>query len=248
MNLKDFTKKELAETLELINLAIVCKQEHELRHLLERTKELVCSDHSICGLGRYNKKGLIEAVNIINGSYPEEWFMVYEDKQLYNIDPIVSQHYKYFDTQLWADTYKKFDDEQTHRFISDATDFGLNYGITSGARSPDLNMASILTFSNRKDDFKERHKSLMTVIAPHIHQALLRMNRELRRKPIEAMTDREKEILYWMREGKSNWDISMILNISERTVKFHVQNIERKLDAVNKVQAVAIAMDNQLLA
>jgi DNA-binding CsgD family transcriptional regulator len=37
------------------------------------------------------------------------------------------------------------------------------------------------------------------------------------------------------------------LNISERTVKFHIQNIERKLDAVNKAHAVAIAMEQDLI-
>ena len=50
-----------------------------------------------------------------------------------------------------------------------------------------------------------------------------------------------------MKAGKTNWEISVILNISERTVKFHVQNIERKLNAVNKTHAVAIALDQNLL-
>lgn len=46
-----------------------------------------------------------------------------------------------------------------------------------------------------------------------------------------------------MKEGKSNWELAMILDISERTVKFHVQNVEKKLNAVNRAHAVALAMD-----
>jgi len=41
--------------------------------------------------------------------------------------------------------------------------------------------------------------------------------------------------------GKSSWDISVILGISERTVYFHVSNIMKKLGASIRAQAVAVA-------
>ncbi len=56
------------------------------------------------------------------------------------------------------------------------------------------------------------------------------------------LTDRENEILRWVMEGKSTWDIAQILNITERTVKFHVDKIMKKLNAVNRAHAVAIAL------
>lgn len=61
------------------------------------------------------------------------------------------------------------------------------------------------------------------------------------------LTDREKEILLWLMEGKSSWDIGQILSISERTVKFHVNNICVKLNAVNRTHAVAKAILNNML-
>lgn len=61
------------------------------------------------------------------------------------------------------------------------------------------------------------------------------------------LTDREKEILSWLMEGKSSWDIGQILSISERTVKFHVNNICIKLNAVNRTHAVAKAILNKIL-
>jgi DNA-binding CsgD family transcriptional regulator len=42
--------------------------------------------------------------------------------------------------------------------------------------------------------------------------------------------------------GKSSWEISVILSISERTATHHVTNIMRKLDARKRAQAVAIAI------
>jgi len=40
----------------------------------------------------------------------------------------------------------------------------------------------------------------------------------------------------------------MILNRSERVINFHINNILKKLDAVNRTHAVAIALENNLLA
>jgi PAS domain S-box-containing protein len=62
-----------------------------------------------------------------------------------------------------------------------------------------------------------------------------------------SLSLREKEILGWIMQGKSTWDISTILKISERTVKFHVDNIMKKLSAVNRTQAVAIALREKLI-
>lgn len=63
---------------------------------------------------------------------------------------------------------------------------------------------------------------------------------------VAAITDREREILRWVREGKSNQAISEELGISALTVKNHVQKILRKLGAANRAQAVAKAMSMNL--
>ncbi len=62
-----------------------------------------------------------------------------------------------------------------------------------------------------------------------------------------ALTEREKEVLQWLKEGRSTRDISEILNISERTVKFHVSNIVQRLNAENRTHAVAVALGKGLL-
>jgi len=61
------------------------------------------------------------------------------------------------------------------------------------------------------------------------------------------LTDREIEILRWLMEGKSSWDVGKILSISERTVKYHVNNICVKLNAVNRTHAVAKAILNNII-
>jgi len=61
------------------------------------------------------------------------------------------------------------------------------------------------------------------------------------------ITEREREILVWVRDGLSNQQISEKLGISALTVKNHVQKILRKLGAANRAQAVAKAMSMNAL-
>ena len=53
------------------------------------------------------------------------------------------------------------------------------------------------------------------------------------------LTDRERDALAWVANGKSDWEISRILGVSEATARFHVDNARRKLGAANRAHAVA---------
>jgi LuxR family transcriptional regulator, quorum-sensing system regulator SolR len=55
------------------------------------------------------------------------------------------------------------------------------------------------------------------------------------------LTNKEREVLLWMAEGKTAWEIGRILAISERTVKFHLHNIYAKFDVANRAQAITVA-------
>lgn len=62
------------------------------------------------------------------------------------------------------------------------------------------------------------------------------------------LSPRELTVLLWMKEGKTNWEISQILGLSERTVRFHVGGIFEKLDVTSRTQAVARALGAGLIA
>ncbi len=58
-------------------------------------------------------------------------------------------------------------------------------------------------------------------------------------KPSHDLSTREAEIMFWVALGKTNPEIGCILNISEFTVKNHLQRVFKKLDVSNRAQAVA---------
>jgi DNA-binding NarL/FixJ family response regulator len=61
------------------------------------------------------------------------------------------------------------------------------------------------------------------------------------------LTERERTVLRLIAAGQSNKQIARALSITERTVKFHVTSIFRKLNADNRAQAVALATQRGLL-
>jgi DNA-binding NarL/FixJ family response regulator len=64
----------------------------------------------------------------------------------------------------------------------------------------------------------------------------------------DSLTAREIEVLRQLAQGRANKQIAAQLGISERTVKFHVSAIFRKLDAVNRTEAVTIAAQRGLIS
>jgi LuxR family transcriptional regulator, quorum-sensing system regulator BjaR1 len=64
---------------------------------------------------------------------------------------------------------------------------------------------------------------------------------------LNSLTAREIEVLGWVARGKSAWEVGEILNIAKRTVDEHVQTAVRKIGAVNRTHAVALAIRDGII-
>ena len=53
-------------------------------------------------------------------------------------------------------------------------------------------------------------------------------------------------ILRWMREGKSNAGIALIMTTSKRTIRFHGEQIPETLAGTSRTQVVAITVQSKL--
>lgn len=59
---------------------------------------------------------------------------------------------------------------------------------------------------------------------------------------IASVSSREKSCIYWAAKGKTSWEISIILEVSESTIVFHLRNAGKKLNTVNRTHTVAEAI------
>lgn len=61
--------------------------------------------------------------------------------------------------------------------------------------------------------------------------------------PFPELTDREREVLTHIAQGKSNSDIAKELHIAGKTVSNHISNIFNKLQVADRAQAIVKARD-----
>jgi DNA-binding CsgD family transcriptional regulator len=59
---------------------------------------------------------------------------------------------------------------------------------------------------------------------------------------LATLSVREREILGYLIEGMTNKEIARRLDLQEITIKIHLRNVYRKIGAINRAQAVRIAM------
>jgi two-component system, NarL family, response regulator len=61
------------------------------------------------------------------------------------------------------------------------------------------------------------------------------------------LSKRERQVLEYIANGRSNKEIGQILYISEHTVKTHVKSILTKLDAIGRTEAIAVGIQRGLI-
>ena len=109
------------------------------------------------------------------------------------------------------------------------------------------------SFSRVRVPFDERLAMMIDLLLPHLLATLARvLANEARvdgdsKRPSGLITAREVEVLTWVRDGKTNDEIALILGLSMLTVKNHLRNAMKKLVVRTRGQAVAKAIALGLL-
>lgn len=124
-----------------------------------------------------------------------------------------------------------------------------------GTHDADGQASSLFIFAGTRQMPGSQHTDLVQYAVPFLHSAWMRTQMDSSAKPgddpktgkTNKVTAREQEILKWIYLGKSNIEIGLILGISPLTVKNHVQKVLRKLDAVNRAQAIGKALELRIL-
>ncbi|NOZ25563.1 MAG: hypothetical protein GXO94_05680, partial [Nitrospirae bacterium] len=185
---------------------------------------------------------------VINLGFPEEYVQIY--RHHFFEDPVfgiwlLKQKPFIFSKKYCANPKRLL---KSHlNCIAINFDFQTRRGIFHGLAEIGSRFGSYFTFSRPNERLGRRHAYIMELLIPHLHHALVRVLK-MNEKPARvnegsSLTKRELEVLRWTREGKTGWEISVIMKISENTVRFHIKNILTKLNAVNKTHAVAKAIE-----
>jgi DNA-binding CsgD family transcriptional regulator len=182
------------------------------------------------------------------------WIDHYLEHELYEDDPLFKECATSRLPFKWDEKFRA--NSRTpgeSRVLTDGLDFGIQHGVTVPIHGPggELGVMSLYSDLNEKA-FASALQEVgydVHLLSMHFHDAVQKALVKVEKvpKPI-PLTEREVEILQWTATGKTAWEIGSILNISERTVNFHLQNAMGKFGVHNKVHAAAKAMSIGLIS
>lgn len=238
-------KQDLIALLELGEAALNLEQPAELILLLNRLTDHLPIEQLAAAAFSEGSDGNAQLLAMHNLSYPAEWAAAFEHRRYPGRCPMLAQSAT---LQVMSWSYEQSRQQPALRQVAeDAGQFGVQAGVC-GILKPQRGRVGILcSLAGREVTSHIRHQSFLRRFMPHFQLA---QSRVLTQPPPEAgrrgveLTKREQDVLRWLKAGKTNWEISRILELSESTVKFHVGNLVGKLGAHNRAHAVALATDS----
>lgn len=178
-------------------------------------------------------------------SFPKDWLEHYAKNNLSEVDPVHMHAVKARTPAFWSKCEENASAESVD-LMNNAADVGLRSGIIIPIRDIG-NEVSMISTSSEKKDKNETYEKLAAVnlLGGFFYQGY----KALIKKPeIVELTTREYEILNWAAEGKTDHEISHIVSISAPTVRYHWNNIFKKLGVNSRVFAVSKALQTGLIS
>ncbi len=183
--------------------------------------------------------------------FSEEFLRQYVNGRCHENSAVIRPLFETWSPQNWRTAWSRLKDDNGERSMQLAKAFGYLDGWTHANYHPGNTTVSVVTFAGEKVENNQRSMAIMKYIVPHLAESFSSIFKKNLSRVREGnrlrVTPRELEILKWLEDGKSTWDISVILSRSERVVKWHVNNLMQKLCAQNRTQAVAIGLRLGLL-
>jgi DNA-binding CsgD family transcriptional regulator len=184
-------------------------------------------------------------------TYSADWQKHYAQNDYVDIDPVVRAGIGGILPIDWATLDRAH--PMVRRFFGEAQEFkvgGQGLSIPVRGRHGEFAMFSVTSQMSgpQWERLKQRYMRDFMLLAYNFHTfALDAEHIEGGEEYGNKLSFREAESLRWAAMGKSAWDAGQIMGVSERTVKFHLENARSKLQAMNTTHAVSKAISLNLI-
>lgn len=184
-------------------------------------------------------------------SYPEDWMKHYAAHNFSLIDPVTQRVLARRTPFFWSETTARLDRlSASLRMMNEAADAGLGDGIGISLRGDGAELVGVgiarsalpASEENKPPDYNFLGAAYL--LSTCLHETY----RDLIIKAARAvLSRREHDVLSWGAEGKTDEEIGIILGISTSTVRFHWNNIFKKLAANGRTYAITKALRQQII-
>ncbi|MEM6488948.1 MAG: LuxR family transcriptional regulator [Pseudomonadota bacterium] len=178
--------------------------------------------------------------------FPEDWVCHYIDQRLYRVDPIPDFALRSTRPFFWSEAVHitgLLAEQQA--FLGELAATGIGDGLAVQVFGPQLRNGYFGL------GFGKAHRAVSAdAIAEYqmvCQIAHLRYCDLVPSTPVQPLSPREREVLYWVARGKSNAAIAGILDVSSHTVDAYMRRIYAKLSVSDRTTAVIRGIGSGML-
>lgn len=230
------------ETSDKLNQAV---SEDQLKHICEQLCEAVGFEYYIYAVCSATSLSAPQIHCLSN--YPEEWFQLYFKERMQKHDPVVKYCFENISPIRWDHLVfmEQYVDPIGVEIMQRAAEYGLEYGFSIPLKSPSGEVAIFSLATSKREGIERRLLEVLPygqLFGSKLFEAHARLNQAATNVKPFNLTAREIQCLFWACEGKTTWEISKIIDVTERTIVFHLTSATKKLGAANRQHAVAKAI------
>jgi LuxR family transcriptional activator of bioluminescence operon len=227
------------------------ESEQDLFNLCTKVCEFLNFEYFVFGV--MSSSGSLSSPSVSTlSNYPDNWFKSYFDDAMQKHDPVVRYCLQNTSPIRWNNLLQmdQYIDAIGEQFMARAAQVGLCDGLSIPLKAPSGEVAIFSLSSRREEKIDDRVRQALPYaqsFSASLFEHYIRIIPPKSEESSSSLTAREKENLFWACEGKTAWEISKIIGVSERTVIFHLTSATKKLGAVNRQHAVAKAIHQGLI-
>jgi LuxR family quorum sensing-dependent transcriptional regulator len=187
-------------------------------------------------------KPAVARSHILFAGWPQPWMERYVERNYVYSDPIIQQVQSDATPFRWTDACPHPDRiTEAKTVMNEASEHGLAVGFAVPLITLEGQVATV-SFGAERMDLPQKAAGSLSLIATFAIDRAFELHHRNRRGTPVALTEREMDCVRWTAEGKTEWEISTILNISHRTVEHHLASARSKFDVLNKTHLIAEAI------
>lgn len=181
--------------------------------------------------------------HLLASGFPAEWMQRYVARSYVRFDPVIRRIQSDIRPFQWGESAAYIEDnnrEIAHQIFGEATEFGLRKGFAVPMITLEGDVAAV-SLAGSDIDMPPHAPGMIAMVSTFAIARAIELRSRHVRRDIARLSQREVECLRWTAAGKTQWEISVIISISEFTVETHLKNASRKLAASSRAHAVAEA-------
>lgn len=238
--------------LEIIQMAPKVCDVDSLNDLLDGPlKALMKHEVMICGTGFYLETGGY-GHQYHNRGFPEAYFAELRRPEG-SMDSPLMQQWRADRKPVWFQS-KRDDHLYPAEWVEGFNRHHLRNTVGHAMLDHRSRMGSTFIFARLDGQVGPAQAELLEQITPNLCLALSNgLHSDPERQNFHSaqhalLSPKQCEILQWIHHGKTNWEISKILDITEDTVKYHMNQAMAKLGTKTRAQAIGVALEIGLIS